>query len=73
MILVEKKEEDAFIVRTCENTVVLDMIEYLTYLRDVNARQTIYLIPCNENRNLLLKKPKSWEEIKDGKFLKIIG
>ena len=66
MIVAEDKKIDAIVARICESTIVLDMINYLTNLRDNNVKQTICLTPYNEERNLLLKKPI--HEIKDGKF-----
>jgi hypothetical protein len=73
IIVAGANKKDAFVVCTCEIAIVLDIIKYLTNLVDVNARQTICLTPCNEDGSLLPKKPKSWEEIKDGKFLTING
>ena len=73
MIVAEDKKKDAFLIWTCERVIELDMINFLTNLRDINAKRTICLIPCDEDGNLLLQQPITWNEIKDGKFLIING
>jgi hypothetical protein len=73
MIVAEDKKKDAFLIRTCERVIELDMINFLTNLRDINAKQTICLIPCDEDGNLLLLQPITWNDLKDGKFLIING
>jgi hypothetical protein len=75
MIVVQdaKHKQDAVVVRACKMKIVQGLKQFLTEMGDINQRQTICLTPCTEEGVLLQKKPKSWDEIKDGMFLIING
>jgi hypothetical protein len=60
-------------VRTCKMKIVQGLKQFLTEMGNINQRQIICLTPCMEEGILLQKKPKSWDEKKDGMFLIING
>jgi hypothetical protein len=66
-------KQDAVVVRACEMKIVHSLKQFLIEMGDINQRQTICLTPCTKERQLLQKKPESWNEIKDGMFLIING
>lgn len=59
---------DKWIIRTLEPEGIKKQKTYLTYLPDINMRQTICIMPKN-----LKEMPTSWEQIKNGKFYIING
>ena len=64
-----RHKQDVVEVRTCEMKIVQGLKQFLTEMGDIHQRQTICLTPCTKEGLLLLKKPESWNEIKDGMFL----
>jgi hypothetical protein len=53
--------------------IVQGLKQFLTEMGDINQCQTICLMPCTKEGQLLQRKPESWDEINDGMFLIIIG
>ena len=68
-----KYKQDVVVVRACEMKIVQNLKRVLMEMGDINQRQKICLTPCIEEGLLLQKKPKSWDEIRDGMFLIING
>lgn len=59
---------DRWIIWTIEPSGVKKAMNYLTSVPNIRSRQTISIMPQG-----LKEKPKSWEEIKNGKFWIING
>lgn len=65
--------KDEYIVRDLEREIVKSVKEELVRMGDINQRQKVCLMPVTDKLELLPEKPKSWGEIKDGKFMIING
>ena len=65
--------KDEYIVRDLERDIVKSVKEELVRMGDINQRQKVYLTPVTNKLKLMPEKPKSWGDIKDGKFMIIIG
>ena len=60
-------------MQALEQYIVLGMVNWLAKIGYINQRQKICLTPCDDNFCLLLERPSSWEDIKNGKFLIVNG
>jgi hypothetical protein len=64
---------DQYVIRTLQRDIVDAVKNELIQLIDVSQRQKLCLTPIDTKGNLLKKKPSSWEEIKNGRFMIING
>ena len=62
-----------FIIRTLQRDILDAVKNELVQLGDVNQRQKVCLTPIDSNNKLLKKRPTTWDEIKNGRFMIING
>lgn len=62
-----------FVIRGLEEGIVRSTMDFLVKLGEVNQRQKICICPVDEDGEPLIRKPTSWDSIKDGNFMLING
>ena len=62
-----------FVIRGMEEGIVKNSMDFLVQLGEINQRQKICVCPIDKHGEPIKRKPTSWEEIKDGKFMLING
>ena len=60
---------DEYVIRKLQPEIVKSLKAKLVQLGDKKMRQKICLTPIDRNSKLLREKPRSWDEIKAGKFM----
>ena len=65
--------KDEYVIRTLQRDILDDVKKQLVLMIDVKQRQIVCLTPVDGNNKLLKKRPETWEEIMDGKFMIING
>ena len=64
---------DEYVIRKLQSEIVKSVKAELVQLGDKKMQQKVCLPPINRESKLLREKPKSWDEIKAGKFMIING
>ena len=64
---------DEYVIWKLEPKIVKSVKAELVQLGDEKMRQKVCLTPIDRDSKLLQEKPKSWDEIKAGKFMIING
>ena len=64
---------DEYVIRKLQPEIVKSVKVELVQLGDEKMRQKVCLTPIDRDSKLLREKPKSWDEIKAGKFMIING
>ena len=58
-----------FIIRMLQRDILDTVKNELVQLGDVNQKQKVCLTPIDNNNKLLKKRPTTWDEIKNGRFM----
>ena len=64
---------DEYVIRKLQPEIVKSVKAELVQLGDEKMRQKVCLTPIDRDSKLLREKPRSWDEIKAGKFMIING
>ena len=64
---------DQYIIRKLQPKIVKSVKAEHVQLGNEKMRQNVYLTPIDRDSRLLREKPRSWDEIKAGKFMIING
>ena len=64
---------DEYIIRKLQIEIVKSVKAELVQMGDEKMRQKVCLTPIDKDGKLMKEKPKSWNEIKSGKFMIING
>ena len=64
---------DEYVIRKLQPKIVKSVKAELVQLGDEKMRQKVCLTPIDRDSRLLREKPRSWDEIKAGKFMIING
>ena len=64
---------DEYVIQKLQPEIVKSVKVELVQLGDKKMRQKVCLIPIDRDSKLLREKPRSWDEIKAGKFMIING
>ena len=64
---------DQYVIRKLQPEIVKSVKAELVQLGDKKMRQKVCLIPIDRDSKLLRERPRSWDEIKAGKFMIING
>ncbi|CAA9568172.1 hypothetical protein AVDCRST_MAG81-1288 [uncultured Synechococcales cyanobacterium] len=62
-----------YVIRGMEEGIVRNAMDFLVQLGEINQRQKICICPVDKDGEPIKRKPNSWDEIKDGKFMLING
>ena len=65
--------KDEYIIRKLQIEIVQSVKAELLKMGDAKMRQKVCLMPMDKDGRLLREKPKSWNDIKSGKFMIING
>ena len=65
--------KDEYIIRKLQTEIVQSVKVELVHMEDAKMRQKVCLTPINKDGRFLREKPKSWNDIKSGKFMIING
>ena len=65
--------KDEYIIRKLQTEIVQSVKAELVQMGDAKMRQKVCLTPIDKDGRLLREKPKSWNDIKSGKFMIING
>ena len=64
---------DQYVIRKLQPEIVKSVKVELVQLGDEKMRQKVCLTPIDRDSKLLRERPRSWDEIKAGKFMIING